>query len=184
MISDYINSCKKQFEYYKSLAEKTLEQLTEDDLFWQYNEVSNSIAITMNHLAGNMKSRWTNFLTTDGEKPWRNRESEFESPNSKDALIEHWNEGWQCLFDALDTIDETNFDTKIFIRNQEHSIMEAINRQLAHYPYHVGQIVYIGRMIKGNDWKSLSIPKGESGAYNKDKFSKGKHGGHFTDDLK
>jgi len=181
---EYLNSVRKQFEYYKSLGEKTIDQLNEKDLFWQYNEESNSIAITVNHLWGNMKSRWTDFLTTDGEKEWRNRDLEFESIiKSKVELISKWNDAWNCLFEALASINNENFDTKVYIRNQEHSIIEAINRQLAHYSYHIGQIVYIGKMIKGSEWKSLTIPKGKSTQFNQDKFSKGKHKGHFSDDI-
>ena len=185
MKTEYLNNIKIQFEYYKSIGEKTFNQLEEKDLFWQYNEESNSIAVIVNHLWGNMKSRWTDFLTSDGEKEWRNRELEFESViKTKDELLQRWNDGWECLFDALNSINENNFNTKIYIRNQEHSIIEAINRQLAHYSYHIGQIVYVGRIVKGSDWKSLSIPKGKSSEFNKKKFSKGKHDGHFSDDLK
>lgn len=181
---EYLNSVKKQFEYYKSVGERTFDQLEEKDLFWQFNEDSNSIAIIVNHLWGNMKSRWTDFLTSDGEKEWRNRDSEFEFViKSKDELLEKWREGWNCLFSALDSINEKNFNAKIFIRNQEHTIIEAFNRQLAHYAYHIGQIVFIGKMIKGNEWNSLTIPKGKSSEFNKAKFSKGKHKGHFSDDL-
>ncbi len=132
-----------------------------------------------------MKSRWTDFLISDGEKEWRNRDMEFESViKTSEELWNKWNDGWQCLFTALNSVNENNFDTEIFIRNQSHTIVEAVNRQMMHYAYHVGQIVYIGRMIKGNDWQSLSIPKGKSGEFNKNKFSKGKHKGHFTDDIK
>ena len=185
MKNEYQNSVKKQFEYYKSVGEKTFDQLDESDLFWQFYEESNSIAIIVNHLWGNMKSRWTEFLTSDGEKEWRNRDLEFESAiKNRKKLIEKWNEGWECLFDALNSVNDENFDKKVYIRNQEHSIIEAINRQLAHYSYHVGQIVYVGRMIKGSEWKSLTIPKGKSTEFNKEKFSKGKHKGHFSDDLK
>lgn len=184
MEKEYLNSVKKQFEYYKSAGENTFNQLDEKDLFWQLNEESNSIAIIVNHLWGNMKSRWTDFLNSDGEKKWRNRDMEFESViKTKEELVEKWNDGWKCLFDALDSINEENFDTKIFIRNQEHSIIEAVNRQLSHYSYHIGQIVYIGKMIKAEKWKSLTIPKGKSSEFNKEKFSKGKHTGHFSDDL-
>lgn len=180
----YLNSVKKQFEYYKQVGEKTFNQLDEQELFWQKEE-SNSIAIIVNHLWGNMKSRWTDFLNSDGEKEWRNRDLEFESViKTKDQLLEKWQEGWTCLFDALDSINEGNFDQKVYIRNQEHTILEAINRQLAHYAYHVGQIVYIGKMIQGNKWTSLTIPKGKSQEFNDLKFSKGKHKGHFSDDLK
>lgn len=185
MTSEYLISAKKQFEYYKLLGEKTFDQLEESELFWQYNEASNSIAIIVNHLWGNMLSRWTDFLISDGEKVWRERDLEFENViRSKAELLEKWEDGWTCLFKALNSINKDNFTTKIFIRNQEHTIPDAINRQLAHYAYHIGQIVYIGRMIKGDSWTSLSIPKGASESFNKAKFSKGKHGGHFTDDLK
>lgn len=184
MKNEHLNSVKKQFEYYKSVGEKTFDQLDEKDLFWQFNQESNSIAIIVNHLWGNMKSRWTDFLNTDGEKAWRNRDLEFESViKTKTELLEKWNDGWKCLFNALNSINNENFETKVYIRNQEHSILEAINRQLTHYPYHIGQIVYIGKMIKRNEWKSLTIPKGQSNEFNKDKFSKGKHKGHFSDDL-
>lgn len=184
MQTNYLNSVKKQFEYYKSVGEKTFDQLEDKDFFWQYNEASNSIAITVNHLWGNMKSRWTDFLTSDGEKKWRDRDLEFESViATKGELLQKWNDGWHCLFEALDAINDDNFDTTIYIRNQEHSITDAINRQLAHYSYHVGQIVYIGKMIKADNWVSLTIPKGKSTEFNHEKFSKGKHGGHFSDDL-
>lgn len=185
MQANYIKSVKKQFEYYKLLGEKTFDQLNEKDLFMEYNQESNSIAIIVNHLQGNMKSRWTDFLTSDGEKKWRNRDLEFEPIiKTKEELITKWNQGWECLFTALSSINNSNFDTEIYIRNQRHSIIEAINRQMMHYGYHVGQIVYIGRMIKSSNWISLSVPKGKSDEFNNQKFSKGKHKGHFTDDFK
>lgn len=185
MIQNFLHSSIKQFEYYQLLGAKTFAQLSEEELLWQYNEASNSIAIVVNHLWGNMLSRWTDFLIADGEKEWRNRDLEFESLiKSKEELLQKWEEGWACLFKALASIDEENFETKIYIRNQEHSIVDAIQRQLAHYAYHVGQIVYLGKMIKGNDWQSLSIPKGKSQDFNAQKFGKGEHGGHFTDDVK
>lgn len=181
----YLNSVRQQFEYYKSVGEKTFDQLNEADICWQYNEASNSIAVIVNHLHGNMMSRWTDFLTSDGEKEWRNRDMEFEPViRTKKELLHKWNGGWACLFNALDSINEENFDTDIYIRNQKHTVTEAINRQLAHYTYHIGQIVYIGRLIKGGDWKSLTIPKGQSSAFNQEKFAKGKHGGSFSDDLR
>lgn len=185
MEKNYINSVIKQLEYYKILGEKTFDQLNEEELFWQFNKESNSISITVNHLWGNMKSRWTNFLTSDGEKEWRNRDMEFESIiKSKTEMIKKWDDGWNCLFEAINSLNESNFDSEIFIRNQRHSIVEAVNRQMMHYSYHIGQIVYVGRMIKGKDWKSLSIPKGKSKGFNEKKFSKGKHQGHFTDEIK
>ncbi|MCK0190439.1 DUF1572 family protein [Arenibacter sp. F20364] len=185
MEAEYLNSIKKQFQYYKSLGERTFDQLDERDFFWQYNDESNSIAVIVNHLSGNMKSRWTDFLTADGEKEWRNRDQEFEPfIKTKEDLLTKWNDGWACLYEALNSVNESNFDAVIYIRNQSHSILEAFNRQLGHYSYHIGQIVYIGRMIKGREWKSLTIAKGESNNFNKTKFSKGKHGGHFKDDIK
>lgn len=183
-MNDYLESAKKQFAYYRLLGDKTFDQLTDQDLFYQPNEASNSIAIMVKHLWGNMLSRWTNFLTEDGEKEWRKRDEEFESSiQSRDEMIRKWNEGWQCLFAALDSINESNWDQLIYIRNQGHTITEAVNRQLAHYAYHVGQIVYLGRLIKNNDWTSLSIPKNGSKAYNAEKFSQDKKKGHFTDEY-
>jgi hypothetical protein len=181
MENDYLESVRKQFEYYKMLGEKTFNQLTEEQLFWQFNEETNSIGIIVKHLTGNMLSRWTDFLISDGEKEWRNRESEFETAYvSKKELIELWGKGWECLFNALDSINEENIGTEIYIRNQGHSITEAINRQLAHYPYHIGQIVFIGKMLMNEKWQSLSIPRGNSDQYNAEKFSKPKQKEHFT----
>lgn len=184
MEKEYLTSVIKEFSYYKLLGEKTFSQLNEGDLFWRFNEESNSIAIIVNHLWGNMKSRWTNFLTSDGEKEWRNRDLEFEPiVKSKVEVIKKWNEGWEYLFQALSSLNEDNFQTEIFIRNQRHSVVEAINRQMMHYAYHIGQIVVLGKMLKEDNWQSLSIPKGESSMYNAEKFSRGKHGGHFSDDI-
>lgn len=181
---NYLQSAIKQFEYYKSLGDKTFSQLTDDQLFWQYNQESNSIAIIVNHLSGNMLSRWTDFLTSDGEKDWRNREEEFQNIiYTKNELLENWHKGWNCLFTALNSLSEKDFDRIIYIRNQGHSVVEAINRQLCHYAYHVGQIVYIGKMIIDNNWKSLSIPKGNSVQYNQEKFSQSKEKRHFTDEF-
>lgn len=185
MEENYLQSAFKQFEYYQLLGENTFKQLTDEELFWKYSDANNSIAIIVNHLCGNMKSRWTNFLTSDGEKEWRNRDEEFEDNiQTKEELLRKWEEGWSCLFTALNTINKDNFDTPISIRNQSHSILEAINRQLCHYAYHVGQIVFIGSLIKQHNWESLSIPKGGSKKFNANKFAQGKHGGHFTDDIK
>jgi len=184
MPQNFLTSVKLQFEYYKSLGEKTFSQLDEKDLFWQPNPESNSIAITVNHLHGNMMSRWTNFLTEDGEKKWRNRDQEFENTiKTKAQLIEKWNEGWQCLFQAIDSVNEENFGQLVYIRNQGHTITEALLRQLAHYVYHIGEIVYLGRMIKGKTWQSLSIPKGKSKYFNAKKFSQEKCKEHFTKEF-
>jgi hypothetical protein len=181
---NYLESVMKQFQYYKTLGDKTFAQLAEADLFWQYNEASNSIAIMVKHLWGNMLSRWTDFLTTDGEKTWRNREAEFEADiQTKAELLEKWEAGWACLFEALESVNAENFDKIIYIRNQGHTITEAINRQLAHYAYHVGQIVFVGRMVQNENWQSLSIPKGKSANYNAEKFAQEKKRGHFTDEF-
>ena len=181
---NYLESVIKQFEYYKMLGEKTFEQLTDEQLFWQYNEESNSIAVVVKHLWGNMLSRWTDFLNTDGEKEWRDRDAEFENDiTSRNEFLEKWDQGWSCLLNALKALTENDLGKEIFIRNQGHTVLEAINRQLAHYPYHVGQIVFIGKMLCDDRWKSLSIPKGNSKQFNADKFSQEKHRQHFTDEF-
>jgi hypothetical protein len=180
----YFSSCIKQFEYYKELGEKTFAQLPDDKLFLNPSAKSNSIATIVKHMHGNMLSRWTDFLTSDGEKEWRKRDEEFENDiATREQLITKWNEGWSCLFDALNPLTEADLDKEIFIRNMGHSVTEAINRQLAHYSYHVGQIVFIGKMFADESWTSLSIPKGGSKEYNNEKFSKPKRREHFTDDL-
>src|SRR5690606_7935628 len=143
MTEDYLDSVRKQFEYYKMLGEKTFSQVAEDKLFWQYNEDSNSIATIVKHLWGNMLSLWTYFLTSDGEKDFRDREAEFENDiKSREELLNKWNEGWDCLFIALNSLTTDDLGKIVYIRNQGHTVTEAINRQLAHYPYHIGQIVY------------------------------------------
>jgi len=184
MNEDYLSSVRKQFEYYKLLGDKTLAQLPDEALFWQYNAESNSIAVIVQHLWGNMRSRWTDFLTSDGEKVWREREAEFEPRmQSRAELLAQWEEGWQCLFTALDTLTPSTWDTTVYIRNQGHSITEAINRQLAHYPYHIGQIVFLGKMALDRQWSSLSIPRGTSAHYNAEKFAQPKQVVHFTDEY-
>ncbi|MDR6804429.1 hypothetical protein J2Y45_001697 [Dyadobacter sp. BE34] len=184
MNQEYIDSVRKQFEYYKMLGEKTIAQLSDEQLFWKYNEESNSIASIVKHLWGNMLSRWTDFLTTDGEKESRNRDAEFDNDiNDREDLLAKWNEGWNCLFNALDSLNASNWDTVVYIRNQGHSVMEAVNRQLAHYPYHVGQIVFIGKMALDEKWSSLSIPRGKSQNYNSEKFAQPKTRTHFTDEY-
>lgn len=178
----YIESVRKQFQYYKMLGEKAMAQLEPGQLFYSANEDTNSIAIIVKHLHGNMMSRWTDFLTSDGEKEWRNRDDEFENPYAdKDTLLQKWNEGWDCLFKALDTVTADNLNQIIYIRNEGHTVVEAINRQLAHYPYHMGQIVFYAKMLKLSGWDSLSIPKNSSQQYNADKFAQQKAIRNFTD---
>jgi hypothetical protein len=184
MFNSYLSSVLKQFQYYKSLGEKTFDQVTEEELFWKPDEEINSIAIIVKHMVGNMLSRWTNFLTEDGEKSWRQRDDEFiDSYSTKQELLQQWELGWDCVFSALDQVNDTNLESVVYIRNQGHTVIEVINRQLSHYAYHVGQIVFLGRMIRKEKWASLSIPKGASKVYNAEKFRQEKGRRHFTDDL-
>ena len=168
LATTFLSSYIKRISYYKELADKTFEQLNEADFHFQPNEVSNSIAIIIQHMAGNMLSRFTNFLTEDGEKEWRNRDTEFEEQQlSKEELLQKWEDGWACVLNAINDLTEDDLLQTITIRSEELTVMDALNRQMAHYPYHVGQIVFIGRMIKNKDWLSLSIPKGASDAFNR-----------------
>lgn len=179
----YLESVKKQFLYYKLLGEKAMDQLEPEQLFVSVNDDTNSIAVIVQHISGNMLSRWTDFLTTDGEKEWRNRDGEFdETIQTKEALITIWNQGWDCFLDALQALTPEQLSTIIYIRNEGHTVVEAINRQLAHYPYHIGQMVFYAKMLKKGEWNSLSIPKNKSNSYNTDKFSKEKSIKNFTDD--
>ena len=181
---NYLGSMKRQFLFYKDLAEKAIEQVSDEKLFWQFNDDSNSISIVVKHLSGNMISRWTDFFTTDGEKENRNRDSEFENNvKSREELIKVWNKGWDCFLNTLNKIKTDDLEKIIYIRNQGHTVMEALNRQLAHYSYHIGQIVFIAKMTKNNDWKSLSIPKNKSNDYNSEKFCEPKEKKHFTDEF-
>ena len=180
----YLTSVKKEFEYYKLLGEKTFSQLNDENLFNKVNNESNSISSIVKHLSGNMVSRWTDFLTTDGEKEWRKREEEFDNDiKTREELLKIWEKGWSCLFNSLNSITDDELSKVIYIRNQGHTILEGINRQLSHYPYHIGQIVYIGKMLCDNSWVSLSIPKGSSNEYTQEKFSKPKSNQHFTDEI-
>ncbi len=172
MTPSYLQSAKKQFQYYKSLGEKTFAQVPDEALFHQPTPESNSIATIVKHLWGNMRSRWTDFLSTDGEKPWREREAEFENDiRTRQEMLDRWNEGWDCLFAALDPLTDADLNTTVLIRNEPHTVLEAVNRQLAHYPYHIGQIVYLGKMARDAQWASLSIPKGGTHAFNAAKFN-------------
>jgi hypothetical protein len=164
---EYLATVIRRVKYYKDLGEKTFEQLDEKDLHFRPNEQSNSIAIIVQHMTGNMLSRFTNFLTEDGEKEWRQRDDEFEIHNySKQQVIDLWDKGWTCFFDTMDSLTEDDLLKTIYIRKEALTVIDAINRQLAHYPYHIGQILFIGKIIKGEKWKSLSIPKNQSQAYN------------------
>ncbi len=184
MQNDYLESVKKQFAYYKMLGDKSMAQVNEEQLFWQYNNESNSIATIVQHLSGNMFSRWTDFLTTDGEKEWRNREAEFEQiTRTKVDLLSLWEQGWTCFFQAINSLQPEDLEKEIYIRNQGHTVLEAINRQLAHYPYHVGQMVFLAKMMVNDHWSSLSIPKGDSQKFNAQKFAQEKQKQHFTNEF-
>ena len=183
MNATYLESVSKQFRYYKMLGEKAMQQLEPEQLFAMSNEDTNSIATIVKHLAGNMLSRWTDFMTTDGEKEWRQRDAEFENDlTTKDEVMALWDKGWECFFNALDSLQPEQLSKIIYIRNEGHTILEAINRQLAHYPYHVGQIVFAAKQLKNSGWESLSIARNASKSYNTGKFSKEKGIRNFTDD--
>lgn len=170
--TEYLNAVTRRFKNYKDLGDKTFVQLTNDaDYHYQPDAASNSIAVIIQHMSGNMLSRWTNILTEDGEKSWRKRDDEFGifPGQTRAELLAKWEAGWACLFDALASFTEEDLLKTIYIRQEGLSLIDAINRQLAHYPYHVGQIVYIGRMLKNEDWQSLSIVKNGSEAYNNSK---------------
>ena len=150
----------KQYEYYKSLGEKAMAQTGDEALWWTPDEKSNSIGVIIKHMHGNMLSRWTDFLTSDGEKPWRQRDAEFEETKvNREKLMSLWDEGWKCLFDALNALVPGDLDKTVYIRHEAQSAEYAIIRQLAHYAYHVGQIVYLARLTNQGDWKSLTIPR-------------------------
>jgi hypothetical protein len=162
----FIKDSIKRFRSYKELGDKTFAQIEEKDLFLQPSSESNSIAVIVKHMHGNMLSRWTNFLTEDGEKDWRQRDAEFEeSASTKEHVLRLWEEGWACLLNTLESLTPADLDTSVTIRTEPLKVYDAILRQLAHYPYHVGQIVYLGRMAMNEQWQSLSIPKGNSQQY-------------------
>ena len=164
----YLQSIIKRLNYYKGLGDKTLSQLTEDDLHFTPNAESNSIAIIIQHMAGNMLSRWTDFLNADGKKDWRSRDAEFEEQHlTKQQLLDHWQKGWDCCLDTLNSLTEDDLLKTIYIRSEGLVAIDAINRQLAHYPYHVGQIIFLAKSIKNENWQNLSIAKGNSEQYNR-----------------
>ena len=185
MIDTTLKNTINVFEYYKTLGEKAMAQITDEALFQIPDEKSNSISVIVKHLHGNMLSRWTDFLTTDGEKEWRDRDSEFEETiETRDEVMKQWNEGWACVFSALNTLHPEDFDKTVYIRNMGQTVLEAIMRQMAHYAYHLGQIVYLARLFNEGDWKTLTIPKGGSATYNKEKNAPGKRIEHFTEETK
>ena len=172
MNQSFLHNAHKQFLSYKNLGELTISKLSDEQLHLEINKGVNSIVIIIQHLSGNMLSRFTDFLTTDGEKPWRMRDKEFETNQySRKDLMEIWNSGWDCLLNTINNLNDADLSKEIFIRNEGHTVQEAFMRQLCHYSYHIGQIVMIGKICLGENWKSLSIPPGKSDAFNKEKFS-------------
>lgn len=166
--TEYLSTVINRLQYYKELGEKTFDQLREEDMHYQPNGESNSMSVIIQHMAGNMISRFTNFLEEDGEKDWRNRDGEFvDRELSKQELIAEWNKGWDCFMSALHSLSAEDLLHTVYIRKEPLTVIDAINRQLAHHSYHVGQIVYLGRMIRNEDWINLSIPKGKSEEFNR-----------------
>jgi len=156
------------FAYYKKLAERAMAQLTDEQLFASLDDEANSIAVIVKHMAGNMRSRWTDFLTTDGEKPNRNRDTEFEAPPAtRTELLALWESGWACVFSALQPLTDADLSRTVTIRGEAHSVLQAINRQLAHYPHHIGQIVLLAKHFAHEHWQSLSVPRGASAEFNR-----------------
>ncbi len=170
----FLQSAIKRLSYYKELGDKTFEQLSENDFHFSPNAESNSIAIIIQHVSGNMLSRWTDFLSSDGEKEWRNRDAEFEEQHfTKQQLVELWEKGWDCCLNTLNSLTENDLMKTISIRSEGLLAVDAINRQMAHYPYHVDQLIYLAKIIKNDNWQNLSIAKGSSAQFNSQMKSKG-----------
>jgi hypothetical protein len=171
IVQNYFEDAVSALKTAKKLAEKAIEQLKDEEFFVTLDEEANSVAVIMKHMAGNMFSRWTDFLTTDGEKPNRNRDMEFviEPHTTKDDVLAYWERGWACVFAALEPLQLEDFEKKVRIRGEEHTIVQAINRQLMHYSYHIGQIVFLAKHFRSAEWKSLSIPKNKSADFNNER---------------
>jgi hypothetical protein len=166
-LTSYLEDSLAVFRVYKSLGERAMAQVSDAHLQTAIDPESNSIALIVKHLAGNMRSRWTDFLSTDGEKPGRNRDTEFENPPAtRAAMMELWESGWRCVFSALEPLQESDLGRTVYIRNEPHSVMQAINRQVAHYALHIGQIIFLAKHLQSSRWVSLSIPRGKSGDFN------------------
>jgi len=179
---NFLDISLKLFSYYKNLADRSIAVLSEEELHVRPDEHSNNIATLIKHMSGNMCSRFTDFLTSDGEKPWRNRDAEFEDTYiSRSMMLQDWEKGWCCLFDALNHLKAEDMMNIVFIRNEGHTVLEAITRQLAHYSYHCGQIVLIAKTIKGSQFETLSIARGASQQFNKEKFEQIPDRKFFTD---
>ena len=166
--TSYIQDSLSLFRYYKRLGERAMEQVSDEQLFAAIDKEANSIAVIVKHMTGNMRSRWTDFLTTDGEKPGRDRDSEFvDSPSTREELMAAWEDGWNRVFTAIEPLTDADLGRKVTIRGEAHSVMQAINRQLAHYPHHVGQIVFLAKHFACDHWQSLSVPRNKSAEFNR-----------------
>lgn len=172
----YLENVFYEFKTMKETGERAMNQIKDEDFFYQPNRDTNSIAIIIRHLSGNMLSRWTDFLTTDGEKEWRKRDEEFEEVfyTDKDDLMDRWDKGWTCVFDAVGSLTPEDLTKTIYIRTEPHTVIGAINRQLTHYSFHIGQIVYMAKYLARENWNSLSIPKGKSKEFNEKLMGKSK----------
>jgi len=168
LIENYLSDASRSFESYKRLGEKAIEQVSDEEFFRVLDDKSNSIAVIVKHVAGNLRSRWTDFLSSDGEKPDRNRDTEFElMGETRASLMESWEAGWQILFDSIEPLSVEDFDKKIEIRGEEHTIAEALNRQMTHYAYHIGQITFLAKHFRSAEWSSLSVPRNKSDEFNR-----------------
>lgn len=184
IIINYLDDALKSFRNYKKLAERAIEQVSDEEFFAAIDEEANSIAVVVKHIAGNLRSRWTEFLTTDGEKDFRDRDTEFEvTRDTRESLMEFWETGWQTLFDAIEPLSADDFSRTVTIRRQPHTVVEAINRQLTHYAYHVGQIVLLAKHFRSTEWKSLSVPKNRSAEFNRFLAGKQASGDTSTDRM-
>ena len=168
IVENYHKDAVSAMRAYKKLAEKAIAQLKDEEFFVTLDEEANSVAVVMKHMAGNMISRWTDFLTSDGEKPDRNRDMEFviDAQTTKDDVLAYWDRGWKCVFEALDPLTPKDFEKTVLIRGEKHTIVQAINRQLMHYAYHIGQIVFLAKHFRSAEWASLSIPRNRSAEFN------------------
>lgn len=182
---NYLADAIGSFRSYKRLAERAIKQLDDDQYFYQIDAESNSVAVIVKHIAGNLHSRWREFLTTDGEKPDRHRDTEFEIiGDSRESLMAFWEAGWQTLFEALESLSPDDLNKTVMIRGQSHTVVEAINRQLTHYSYHIGQIVFLAKHLRSSEWTTLSVPRNRSAAFNEylaEKLANGETIGHRLD---
>ncbi len=166
--TSYLEDTLGVFRHYKKLAEAAIGQLSDEQLYISLDPEMNSVAVIMKHMAGNMRSRWSDFLTSDGEKEWRNRDAEFEDPpKSRMELLAHWESGWRTFLTSVSSLTEADLARRVTIRGEEHSVLQAINRQLAHYPYHCGQIIFLAKHLQHEHWRSLSVPRGASEEFNR-----------------